>query len=91
MREATVADFEAAIRDIEYLDKLRRFVRRMIEMRLQKEAYDPHFGGATERFVEACRTIASDTASPRLARLVKRLFEGTALASELTPQEPAAG
>jgi uncharacterized protein YunC (DUF1805 family) len=89
MREATVADFVAAIRDIEDLDKLRRFMRRMIEMRLQKETYDPHFGGATERFVEACRTIASDTASPRLAGLVKRLFEGTALASELTPQEPA--
>lgn len=84
MRRATAADFEAAIRDMEDLDQLRRFMRRMIEMRLQRETYDPHFGSATERFVEACRTIASDATSPRLARLIKRLFEGTALAAELT-------
>lgn len=90
MRQATAGDFEAAIREMEDLDKLRRFMRRMIEMRLQNETYASHFGEATERFVEACRTIASDTASPRLAGLVKRLFEGTALASELTPQRPAA-
>lgn len=90
MRQATARDFEAAIREMEDLDKLRRFMRRMIEMRLQKGTYDSHFGGATERFVDACRTIASDAASPRLAELVKRLFEGTALASELIPQQPAA-
>lgn len=90
MRQATAGDFETAIREMEDLDKLRRFMRRIIEMRLQKGTYDSHFGGATERFVEACRIIASDTASPRLAELVKRLFEGTALASELIPQQPAA-
>jgi hypothetical protein len=89
MRQATAADFETAIRNMEDLDKLRHFMGRMIKMRLQKVTYDPHFGGVTERFIEACRTIASDTASPRLAGLVKRLFEGTALASELTLQEAA--
>lgn len=85
MRQATADDFEAAIRDMKDLDMLSRFMRRMIELRLRKETYDPHFGGATVRFVEACRTIASDTTSPRLAGLIKRLFEGTALASELIP------
>jgi hypothetical protein len=85
MRQATAADFEAAIRNIVDLDQLRRFMRRMMEMRLQRQTYDPHFGTATERFVEACRTIANDTASPRLASLIKHLFEGTALASELSP------
>lgn len=85
MKRATAADFEAAIRNME-LDKLRRFMRRMMEMRLQRQNYDQHFGTATERFVEACRTIANDTSTPRLAGLVKRLFEGTALASELVPQ-----
>lgn len=89
MRRATAADFEAAIRDIADLDKLRRFMRRMIEMRLQRETYDPHFGTASERFVEACRTIANDAASPRLASLIQRLFDGTALAPELAPQSPA--
>ena len=90
MRQATAEDFETAIREMDDLDNLHRFMRRMIEMRLQKGTYDSHFGGATERFVDACRTIASDTASPRLAGLVKRLFEGTALASELTPKQNAA-
>ncbi len=84
MRRATAADFEIAIRDMEDLDKLRRFMRRMIDMRLQRETYDPHFGTATERFVEACRTIANDAASPRLASLIRRLFDATTLASELT-------
>lgn len=90
MRQATTGDFETAIREIKDLDKFRRFMRRMIEMRLQKGTYDSNFGSATERFVEACRIIASDTTSPRLAELVKRLFEGAALASELIQQEPTA-
>lgn len=89
MRRATAADFEAAIRNMEDLDQLRRFMRKMMELRLQRETYDPHFGSASDRFVEACRTIANDAASPRLAGLVKRLFEGTALAAELAPPPDA--
>jgi hypothetical protein len=72
---------------MEDMDKLRRFMRQMIEMRLQRVTYDAHFGIATERFVEACRTIANDAASPRLAGLIQRLFGGTALASELAPSQ----
>ncbi|WP_211462849.1 P-loop NTPase fold protein [Collimonas silvisoli] len=86
MKRATAADFEMAIREID-LDKLRRFMRHMIEMRLQRQTYDLHFGTATQRFVEACRAIANDAASPRLAGLIKRLFERTAIASELALQE----
>lgn len=85
LRQATAADFEAAIREMEDLDKLRRFMRKMINMRIQRATYDPHFGTATENFKEACRAIANDAASPRLAGLVKRLFNGTALAFELAP------
>jgi hypothetical protein len=89
MKGATAADFESTIRNLE-IEKLRRFMRRMIEMRLQRQTYDAHFGTATERFIEACRTIASDPTSDRLAGLVKRLFAGTALASELAlPQVEA--
>ncbi|KJV27352.1 NTPase KAP [Aquitalea magnusonii] len=87
MIRATAADFEVAIREMD-LDKLRRFMRHMIEMRLQRQTYDQNFGAATERFVDACRTIANDTASPRLAGLIKQLFEGTAIASELAQPEP---
>lgn len=91
MRQATAADFETAIRETEDLDEFRRFMQRMIEMRLRRATYDPHFGTATERFVEACRTITIDTESPRLAELIRRLFDGTTLASELGPQSHAAG
>jgi hypothetical protein len=89
VRQATAADFEAAIREMEDLDKLRRFMRQMIRMRIQRANYDPHFGTATQRFVEACRAIANDASSPRLASLVQRLFGGTPLASELAPQSNA--
>lgn len=89
MKNATAADFESAIRDMD-IDTLPRFMRRMIQMRLQKGTYDQHFGTATERFMEACRAIANDQApgSIRLAKLIRRLFEKTALASELNPPEP---
>jgi hypothetical protein len=86
LRQATAADFEGAIREMEDLDKFRRFMREMIKMRIQRATYDSHFGTATERFVEACRAIANDAGSPRLASLVQRLFDGTPLASELAPQ-----
>lgn len=91
MQRATAADFEAAIRDMVELDNLRRFMRRMIEMRLQSGASDPHFGPAPERFMEACRNIANDPKSPRLAGLIKRLFESTALASELAKPNAEGG
>lgn len=83
LQRATAADFESAIRGMDDLDRLRKFMRRMIEMRLKREVYDPHFGSATERFMEACRNIANDAASPRLAGLIKHLFEKTALAPEI--------
>ncbi len=84
MKNATTTDFELAIRKME-IEKLRRFMLGMIRMRLQRQTYDAHFGAATERFVEACRTLANAPDSGRLARLIKRLFAGTALSSELAP------
>lgn len=91
MRRATVADFEIAIREMRDIDKLRRFMHGMIKMRLQRATYDPNFGAATEHFVEACRTITNDAASPRLAGLIQRLFGSSALASELASQSQVSG
>ncbi len=88
MRRATAADFEAAIRGMD-INTLRRFMPRMIDMRLQRANYDVHFGSATQHFIDACRTISNDSKSPRLAALIKKLFAGTALAVELNPP-PAA-
>lgn len=89
MKKATTADFELAIRDMD-LDTLRRFMRCMIQMRLQKKTYDSHFGHATERFMEACRVIVNDAApgSSRLSKLIRRLFHGTTLEAELDPPPP---
>jgi hypothetical protein len=69
---------------------LAKFMRGMIQMRLQRGTHDPHFGHATERFVEACRAIVSDQApeSERLSKLIKRLFRGNALEQELNPPHP---
>jgi hypothetical protein len=90
MRRATAADFEIAIRTME-IDELRRFMRRMIEMRLQRAKYERHFGTATDRFVEACKNIVSDVNSPRLACLVKRLFVSAKLMDEFSPQAYPSG
>lgn len=90
MKRATADDFESAIREMD-IEDLPKFMRRMIQMRLQRGTYDSHFGYATDRFMEACRTIASDQSpeSARLAGLMKRLFAKTSLAPELEPAQPA--
>ena len=69
MKRATADDFESAIREMD-IEDLPKFMRRMIQMRLQRSTYDQHFGHATDRFIEACRTIANDQSpeSDRLAR-----------------------
>jgi hypothetical protein len=82
MKSATASDFESAIRNMD-IDKLKRFMRRMIDMRLQRQTFDPHFGTATDRFVEACRRISNDKTCSRLAGLIERLFAGAGLAFEL--------
>jgi uncharacterized protein YunC (DUF1805 family) len=84
MKRATAADFESAIREMD-IEDLPKFMRRMIQMRLQRGTYDQHFGCATDYFMEACRHLANDQSaeSARLAKLVKRLFVNTALAVEL--------
>lgn len=89
MRRATVDDFEAAIRHME-IDALQTFMRRMIKMSLQPDTYKPHFGQATDRFVEACRLIVNDDKSPRLARLINNLFAQTRLADQLVSKDATA-
>lgn len=88
MKRATAAEFESAIRGMD-IDTLRRFMRRMIEMRLQRATYDAHFGTATQHFIDACRAISNDSSSPRLAALIKKLFARTALAEELALPQAA--
>lgn len=92
MKRATAADFESAIREMD-IDDLPKFMRRMIQMRLQRGNYDSHFGHATSHFMDACRAIANDQSpeSSRLAKLMKILFARTALVSELEPKKAGEG
>lgn len=84
MKAATSADFESTIRSLD-VDDLRFFMRRMLEMRRQRSTYDPNFGAATERFVDACRNIANTPEPSRLGSLVQRLFNNAGMSSELAP------
>ena len=86
MKSATASDFESAIRNMD-INNLKRFMRRMIDMRLQRQTFDPHFGTATDRFVDACRCISNDKTCSRLAGLIDRLFAGAGLAFELAPSQ----
>jgi len=87
MRSASVNDFEDAIRNMTDLDELSRFMRRMMDLRLRHHDDDQHFGSATMHFVQACRNIANDENSPRLRKLIRRLFENSTLANQLnTPK-----
>lgn len=91
MKRATAAEFEAAIRGMD-IDVLPKFMREMIQMRLQRDAYASHFGQAAERFMEACRSIVNDSnpGSARLSKLVRWLFENTTLTGELSPPSATA-
>jgi hypothetical protein len=84
MKTATAADFEATIKALE-VDDLRKFMRAMLEMRVQRQNNDPHFGSATERFVEACRNIVGAQDAGRLGALIKRLFEDAKIGPQLEP------
>jgi hypothetical protein len=86
LSQATADDFETAIREAD-IDTFRKFMHQMIRMRQNRETFDPHFGTATDRFVEACCNIAQDKDSPRLSKLIHRLFEHGSLASEITSSQ----
>ncbi|SEM70457.1 KAP family P-loop domain-containing protein [Bradyrhizobium sp. OK095] len=82
MKNATVEDFESALKGLE-MDDFRRFMRRMLEMWLQRQQYESHFGSALDRFVEACKNIIGDPHSARLGTLIKRLFEDAGIEADL--------
>jgi hypothetical protein len=78
MKETTVADFETIIKTID-TKGLSSFMRQMLEMTMQPNAYKTHFGDATDRFVSACKNIAQDSGSGRLGKLIKTLFSDAKL------------
>jgi len=86
LKSATVADFEVTIRSLE-IDGLRKFMRKMIDMRIHRAMYDEHFGSATDYFVEACKRIVADSDSVRLGKLIRTLFTDAGMADQLSTVE----
>lgn len=84
MKTTTAIEFESTIRSLD-IDDLRFFMRHMLDIRIQRQVYDHHFGSAADRFTEACRNIVSAPASGRLGTLIKRLFKDANLGSEVDP------
>jgi hypothetical protein len=60
-------------------------MRKMLEMLIQKQTYEPHFGSAMDRFVEACRNIAQNPQCGLLSKLIKTLFTDAKLDALLHP------
>lgn len=84
LKAATAQEFEAIIRTLE-VDDLRLFMCRFLEMCVQSGTYTPHFGTATDCFMDACRNIYNDPTVPRLAKLVENLFKSSKLEAHLVP------
>lgn len=82
MKSATADEFEATIRS-RPSSELKLFMRKMLDFCVHRGTYEPHFGPAMDNFTNACRAIANDATKPRLAALVKRLFENANLTAEL--------
>jgi hypothetical protein len=78
LRNARVSDFETVIRTLD-LKQLPPFMHQMINMHENKTTYEKHAGPALENFIDACRSIAIDPASPRLAKLLKFLMPNSTL------------
>lgn len=88
MKISTVDDFEATIRNASIND-LQLFMSKMLDLCANKGAYVAHFGSAMDNFSEACRRVAQDDNSPRLAKLVKRLFADSKTSGQLENHSPA--
>ena len=88
LKSATVAEFDAIIRSSDIKD-MQVFMRKMLELTIQKDTYEHHFGSAMDRFVEACKNIAHDPKSSRLGKLIKGLFASAKLEALLEPSAAA--
>lgn len=82
LKSASVMDFEATIKSLDPTN-LRLFMCRFLEMCVQRENYEKHFGTAVDHFIQACSNICSDSESARLSGLISLLFNDAKL--ELIP------
>jgi hypothetical protein len=84
LENVTVGDIELMLRTLDD-EKFQMLMARMLQMRIQKNLYDSHFGGITDKFVSACRNIVLDPNSGRLGLIIKRQFFRVSLRDEVEP------
>ena len=95
MKTVTTAEYRATI-EAHTGEELKLLLLQSVHFCENRKTYDPHFGAATQSFLDACRNICVDNACPRLVRIIEGLFAEAKLSSHLAPaaatgEAPAAG
>jgi hypothetical protein len=88
MKSATPAEYEAAILAATGVD-LKLVLLQSMDFLKNRGMYDGHFGGATQSFLEACRTIVAREQDPRFAGLIRDLFRSAGIEAELSAAGPS--
>lgn len=74
MRSVTPADYEAEILATTGTD-LKLLLLQSMDFLKNRHIYDSHFGGATQSFLEACRTIVTRDPGSRFAKLIRGVLQ----------------
>lgn len=85
MKRATAREFEDSMQSLKGND-FKLFMLKNLDILEHRATYEPHFGEASQRFLEACRSVVSTNANPRLARVVRQLFAESKVARALEPE-----
>ncbi|MES2187908.1 MAG: hypothetical protein V4505_25380 [Pseudomonadota bacterium] len=85
---STVEEYVAAIRSLG-ADDLKAFMSKNVEWLRDRATYENRFGGAMDRFLDACRWIVANDDLPRRARMVRELLRGAGIEGQLN-KAPAA-
>lgn len=64
-------------------DNLKYFLLGMADMVRNKDAYDTQFKCAIENFVNACKSLGSDSTNPRLSNLLKTILMSVGIKDDL--------
>lgn len=73
LKSATAHDMETIIRT-SAIQEMRLFMLKMLDLCINKNTYEKHFGSAMDNFVQACKNIIQDSRSGRLSKLITSLF-----------------
>lgn len=60
----------------------------MLELVVNKQDYEKHFGQAMDHFIQACAKIVRDPESGRLGTLIKLLFADAKISNLLDTPHP---